>query len=127
MKKHLILIIFTAFAFWSTSCRENARPIDKTAIFSISGLVEGSNHNFSEIVISIGSKEVNSNKAGKYSLTHLNSGSYKLIPKLSGYRFEPKSIDVTIDKESITGINFSVIPNTGEIVTSQKEGSSNQF
>lgn len=77
-------------------------------LLSISGRIyNSSGAGIGGVTISrTGGESVRTNSAGYYSFANLVSGSYTLIPSLSGYAFSPSSRIVALNSANVGGQNF---------------------
>ncbi len=82
------------------------------ATYSVSGTVTLSGAGLSGVTLAADTNSATSSSTGAYTLSRLVSGTYKVIPTLSGYTFSPASQVVTVSSANATGVDFAATKNS---------------
>jgi hypothetical protein len=111
-------------------CDIGSYEYEFSALFSISGhVLDLAGTPLQGVSISDGAGHSTiTNTEGFYSLADLHNGSYTITPSRTDYTFDPLTLDVSIDGQNVSGIDFtgtpsvvgSIIPAEGETLTTSK-------
>ncbi len=78
--------------------------------YSISGTVSGDIVSGVTITLSgNGSSSTKTDSNGNYSFNGANNGNYTITPSMTGYAFNPTSINATVNNANLTGQNFTSV------------------
>lgn len=78
--------------------------------YSISGKVSGDIVSGVTITLSgNGSSFTTTDSNGNYSFSGANNGNYTITPSMTGYAFNPTSINATVNNANLTGQNFTSV------------------
>jgi hypothetical protein len=89
----------------NTSSRNFA--LDATATYSISGIITYSGAGLAGVTVSAGSRNSVTDSRGGFYILGLSSGTYNVVPSLSGYGFSPVNTSATISGANVSGQNFT--------------------
>lgn len=75
--------------------------------YSIFGTITSAGSGLHGVTVSAGGATASTDSNGDFTLSELADGTYTVTPSLPGYAFSPTSQSVTVNGESVTGINFT--------------------
>ena len=91
--------------------------LDAVSTYSLSGTITCSNVGLAGVTVTAGARSSSTDSRGGFYIHGLASGSYNVVPSLSGYGFTPVSTSVTISGASVSGQNFTATPTVTPNVT----------
>ncbi len=111
-------------------CDIGAYEFEFDELFTVSGRVmDESGVAIPGVIISDGAgRSVTTDAEGNYIFTGFPQGSHTITPAKTGYTFDPQTIEITINSQEVSGLDFtgapvpifSLLPAIGEILTTSK-------
>lgn len=116
-----VMIVFSFACGGESGSGGNGGNGGEPTTYSISGQITTDGTGLSGVTMdlsgtSTGTTTTDSN--GNYSFTNLSSGSYTVMPSLSGCLFDPSYRDVTISGANETAVDFVAEPGASEVIDS---------
>ncbi len=91
--------------------------LDATPTYSISGTITYNGAGLAGATVTAGSRSSVTDSRGGFYINGLASGTYSVVPSLTGYGFTPVSTSATISGASVSGQNFAATQTVAPNVT----------